>query len=248
LFVSDLDGTLVGDAEALETLNHRLAQHRQTYGTQIAYATGRSLALYQSLAREQPLLPPDALIAAVGTEIYFDLAAGVADAGWSQRLAQHWSREQVLAIAARYADLTFQPTSEQGAFKVSCDLEASASERVLPQLEAELARQGLAVQLIYSSGQHLDIVPQQADKGAAVRYLQQVWGWEDDRTVVCGDSGNDIALLALENARGIAVGNAQPELRQWCAQRPSRDRYLAQAPCAAGILEGLRHWGWLDSP
>jgi hydroxymethylpyrimidine pyrophosphatase-like HAD family hydrolase len=72
LFVTDLDGTLVGDKNALEKLNSKLEWHRREYGTKIVYATGRSLTLYSKLTTNEFLLKPDALVTSVGTEIYFD--------------------------------------------------------------------------------------------------------------------------------------------------------------------------------
>lgn len=44
---------------------------------------------------------------------------------------------------------------------------------------------------------------------------------------MCGDLGNDIALFAVGNERGIIVGNARPELLQWHNEYPGDYRYLA---------------------
>ena len=63
LLVTDLDRTLVGNDESLERLNQLLDRYRQTYGTKIVYATGRSRESYHELLTTQQLLVPDALIA-----------------------------------------------------------------------------------------------------------------------------------------------------------------------------------------
>jgi sucrose-6-phosphatase len=99
--------------------------------------------------------------------------------------------------------------------------------------------------VIYSSDRDLDILPDRADKGKALTYVRELLGFAPDRTVACGDSGNDIALFT-ENTRGIIVGNARSELMHWHQTHPNPDRYLAQADCAAGILEGLQHFGFID--
>ena len=117
-------------------------------------------------------------------------------------------------------------------------MEESVSN-IIPQLESELQKSKLNVKLIYSSGRDLDIVPHSSDKGQAVQFLRQEWKFVAEHTVVCGDSGNDIALFANRVERGIIVGNARPELLQW------HYRYLAQNSCAGGILEGLEHFGFL---
>jgi hypothetical protein len=247
LFVTDLDNTLVGDDDALQELNQQLSQHRQEYGTKLVYATGRSRSIYHDLKSEKQLLDPDALIAAVGTEIYEDDRQDTPDLGWSEKLSEGWSRELIVATAAHYSDLVPQEDSEQRPFKVSYFLAEAAAVEVLPRLEAQLSERSLDVKLIYSGGKDLDILPRNADKGLAVQFLQQKWGIDAKRTAVCGDSGNDIALFSVGEARGIVVGNARPELRQWYEENPADYRYMAEAYCAGGILEGLHHFGFLNN-
>lgn len=245
LFVTDLDHTFVGHDQALVELSQLLIQHRQAYGTKIVYATGRSPALYQELQVEKNLLTPDALVLSVGTEIYLD-GGETPDPTWSQILSPGWDRELILSITARYPELELQPDSEQRPFKVSFLLQQSAAADILPQIETELQKHELKIKLIYSSGIDLDIVPLTSDKGQAMQFLRQKWKFAAEQTVVCGDSGNDIALFAAGNERGIIVGNARPELLQWHNAYPAKHRYLAQSHCAGGILEGLQHFGFLE--
>ena len=250
LFVTDLDNTLVGDDGALAHLNERLEQHRQEHGSVIVYATGRSLPLFQMLQTERTMIEPDFRVLSVGTEIYRQ-GSNTPDAAWADYLSQNWDRDRVVATAAHFADLVPQAASEQAPLKVSFHLEPSPAAYVLPELEAALQQQGLEVQLIYSSNIDLDIVPQRSNKGAAVNFLQEELAIAPDRTVVCGDSGNDLSMFQLVKARGIIVGNAQPELTDWHQQTPNHPdglpvRYVAQGHCAAGILEGLQHFGLLD--
>lgn len=245
LFVTDLDNTFVGDDRALEILTQKLLAHRQEFGTKIVYATGRSLTSFRRLAAEKNLPAPDALVTSVGTEIFFDLDSETPSEAWAQVQAPGWKREAIAAIAAQYPELTPQPPIGQGPFKVSFYLAETAAAALITKLETALQEAGLAVQLVYSGGKDLDVLPQVADKGRAVQFLQQHWGETNDRTVVCGDSGNDIALFAHGSARGVIVGNARPELRAWHAQNQATYRYLARSHYAAGILEGLQHFNFL---
>jgi len=248
LLITDLDNTLVGDPATLGTLNEHLEQHRQTHGTRIVYATGRSRPLYDQLQTEANLLTPDVLILSVGTVIYYQGQAEP-DPTWSARLAQGWDPQKVRAIAAQFPDLQSQPDIEQGTFKASYHLAPGAATRVLPELEAKLAAAGLDVRLIYSSSVDLDILPRQGNKGTATDFVRQHLGLVGDRTVVSGDSGNDIPLFESSAAYGVIVGNARPELLAWHTANPSPQRHLAQAPCAGGILEGLMTFGFLgDRP
>ncbi len=244
LLVTDLDHTLVGNQQALGQLQDWLAVQRRERRVKWVYSTGRSLLSYRQLQAEQSLLTPDALIVAVGTEIYFDPHGDQADPMWSERLQQGWNRDAVVATAADFADLVPQPKPEQRLFKVSYFLTPEAAVQVIPALEQRLNQQQLACKLVYSSGRDLDILPQRADKGEAMAFVQRKWGFTAENTVVCGDSGNDIALFRQNRAKGIIVGNAQPELLQWHQMQAMGDRYLAQADCAAGIWEGLKYFGF----
>ncbi|HBE16815.1 MAG TPA: sucrose-phosphate phosphatase [Cyanobacteria bacterium UBA11159] len=245
LFVTDLDRTLVGDDNALKTLNQQLTDHRQKYGTKIVYATGRSLFLYRQLISQQSLLPPDALITSVGSEIYFNPNEDIFDSEWAEIIAHGWNRSQVISIAGNFSYLTHQPRSEQGLFKISYHLSDSVASVVLPQLKLALHESGLDVKLIYSGGKDLDILPQKADKGLAVEFLRQKWRIDEINTVVCGDSGNDISLFMVENLRGIIVGNAMSELREWHEANPSDIRYISTGKYAAGIIEGLQYFRFI---
>jgi hypothetical protein len=244
MFVTDLDNTLVGDDNALVELNQMLSQHRQEHGTKIVYATGRSPILYRELADEKNLLEPDALVVCVGTEIYLD--GSDPDAEWSAQISPGWNRDQVVKISAKFDELKPQPDTEQRPFKVSFFLEEALSAGVLEKVESELQKCGLNIKLIYSSGIDLDMVPHDSDKGQAMQFLRQKWKFAAKETVVCGDSGNDIALFAVGEERGILVGNARKELLQWHHDNPADYRYLAQKSCAGGIIEGLKYFGFLE--
>ncbi|MUG99871.1 sucrose-phosphate phosphatase [Scytonema sp. UIC 10036] len=245
LFITDLDHTLVGDKRALKILNEALEAHRNDRGVKVVYATGRSLELYRELEQQETLIIPDALITSVGTEIYFDPKIDTYDPDWAQELSLGWDRSAIADTAAKFEGLLKQPQSEQRPFKLSYIIPEEEAVEVLPQLEKELKSQGLKCKLIYSGSQDLDILPSNADKGTAAKYLQQKWGIESSKTVVCGDSGNDIGLFFEEN-RGIIVNNARSELLNWYKENQTEYRYYAKNPYAAGILEGLENFNFLD--
>lgn len=244
LFVTDLDNTLVGDDSALIKLNRQLAAHRQQYGSKIVYATGRSLYLYRLLAEAKSLILPDALITAVGTEMYFDQTYQQYDPQWAKVLAQGWNREAIVAIASQFEQLQPQPKSEQNPFKISYYLAEAVAEETITKLKAALAQKGYSIKLIYSAGQDLDLLPKNGDKGLAVQFLREKWGISAEKTIVCGDSGNDISMFQGQE-KGLIVSNAKPELLQWYESNSDHNHYLAQSPYAGGILEGLEHFQFL---
>jgi hypothetical protein len=247
LFITDLDHTFVGDDSALEILQQQLREHRRQHGTKIVYATGRSPTLYRQLQVEKALLEPDALISSVGTEIYCTDNYETPDLEWSEWLSSGWNREVIVTLAADFPALTPQPDSEQRPFKVSYFISPTDYEIVAPQLQAGLQAQNLTTRLIYSGSQDLDILPRRGNKGLAMQFLANRWQIEPHRTVACGDSGNDIDLFQVGAERGILVGNAKPELLAWYRANPSPHLYLAKAYYAAGILEGLIHFGFINN-
>jgi sucrose-6-phosphatase len=242
LLVTDLDNTLVGDDNALQTLNQRLEKARRQEHIVLVYSTGRSLTSYHQLCEQTPLLAPDILITSVGTEIY-ELGSDRPDVKWSEHLQPNWDHDLVSKIASQFDALKPQAKPEQRPFKLSYFLEEAIAAQVMAKLSDALQTEGLSTQLVYSGGIDLDILPQAANKGKAMQFVQAQLGIAAPKTVVCGDSGNDIALFTGEENRGIIVGNAQPELLNWHVQTPSPYRYLARSPYAAGILEGLHYFG-----
>ncbi|HEY9825765.1 MAG TPA: sucrose-phosphate phosphatase [Stenomitos sp.] len=242
LLVTDLDNTLVGDDAALERLNAQLIQARSLSNTFLVYSTGRSLTSYRQLCTSVSLLPPDLLVTAVGTEVY---AANESEpmASWAAQLQQGWDRALAVQAARAFSALTPQPDTEQRPFKVSYFLRPSDAPAVMAELADALREAGLSAQLIYSGSKDLDILPQQANKGQALQFVQAQLGVATEHTIAAGDSGNDIALFGAN--RGIIVGNAQPELLDWHRQNLAPHRYLATAHYAAGIQEGLEYFGLL---
>ena len=49
----------------------------------------------------------------------------------------------------------------------------------------------------------LDLVPPRAGKREALEYVRQRYGFPVERTVACGDSGNDVLMLS---GVGVAGG------------------------------------------
>ncbi|WP_366918473.1 sucrose-phosphate phosphatase [Acaryochloris sp. IP29b_bin.148] len=244
LLITDLDNTLVGDRHALEQLNQALMKARQSQALLLVYSTGRSLASYKRLRAKEPLLVPDALVTSVGTEIYYG-GSTTPDPDWSAKLDQGWQRDDVLSITAHFNDLVLQPEADQGPYKVSFYLSSTLATDLLPRLEVALHIRGLDVQVVYSGGKDLDILPLQGNKGHAMQFLGHQFQVSPEQTVACGDSGNDQSFFRAGQERGIIVGNARPELLTWYQESAADHHYLAKANCAGGILEGLRHFGFL---
>ena len=234
LIATDLDGTFVGDPQATVKLSRLIEQNRDR--CKIAFVTGRHKELTFELIEEQKLILPDYLIASVGTEIYvapdYDL-----DSDWRTELRPHWDREAVESILSDIPELTPQPL--QFEFKQSYYLTENA-EHVIAEMERRMTAAGLRYKIIYSSDRDLDVLAGKGGKGSVLRFLQKKLSLSEDQILVCGDSGNDLEMLA-EGFLGVAVGNAKRELRE--AHLPPTV-YRAQAECAGGIIEAIEHFGF----
>jgi len=236
LLISDLDNTWVGDQRALAHLQQYLGDRRDSL--YLVYATGRSLGSAKALQRQVGLLEPDYWITAVGSEIYNQ---GELDQHWADYLSEHWQRDTIQAIADQYPQLTPQSPLEQNPWKISYHFDPQADPRAIDTIKDHLREIQLPVQVIFSSGKDVDFLPQRSNKGNASRYLQQRLQISGEKTLVCGDSGNDISLFETDS-RGVIVNNAQPELLAWHQNCGESRHFLAKSGYAAGILEAIAYF------
>ena len=243
MLITDIDNTLLGDDQALEQLKEIIHQHRSHMG--FGVASGRALELIKQVLDEHELHEIDVVIAAVGTQIYYgrDLAP---DKGWASHLRTRWYPDRIRETLDKLPFLFLQKDKHtQQEFKISYDLDDGVvPDEVLPQIHEALAQARAPHSLIFSHGVFVDILPYRASKGKAVRYLSGKWNVALERMATAGDSGNDADMLTGQTA-GIVVGNHDEELLDLKGVRSDRI-YYAQAHCAGGIIEGLRHYGLIE--
>lgn len=204
----------------------------------LVYSTGRLHEDAQRMIALCGMPDPDFYITGVGTMIY-DVSAGEMMGAFADTLNEAWHPERVRAIVSGLAGIEEQPPEHQHGWKSSWFWHGR-TEADIAALDADLKSNGIAAQAIYSSSRDLDILPIRANKGNAVTWLCGHIGIGLDEIVVAGDTGNDSSMFLLEGVRGIAPGNAEPELLEILGDSRA---YLAAGQCAAGILEGLVQYG-----
>ncbi|BAU29429.1 sucrose-phosphate synthase/hypothetical protein [Aneurinibacillus soli] len=230
LLATDLDGTLVGDKEALHGL---FAYYdRLPYRVVLVYITGRHKASALELMQKERLPMPDVLITDVGTEIYSG-PDFVPDEGWQHHMEASWKAEQLAGIASQCQEL--MPQNVPAAYRLSYTV---WNQHPVCKLEEQLQAAGIPHKLIVSSGRDVDILPPNGGKGEALRYVLASRGWEQAQVLVAGDSGNDHEMIML-GYPAVIVGNAQPELTQ-VAAHPSV--FHAKRVCAGGIQEAWEYF------
>ncbi|WLV24329.1 HAD-IIB family hydrolase [Aciduricibacillus chroicocephali] len=229
---TDLDGTFVGDREALlELLKHYKQLPDRVF---LVYITGRHLASALELIKQENLPIPDVLATDIGTAIYtFESGKWIADTAWERQMKDSWFPERITEIAAACPGLENQglPENRRVSFYAS-----SLSD--VEEFEQSLIHAAIPHNLIYSSGRDLDILPENSGKAAALEFILNRYGIDHERLLVAGDSGNDFDMLNL-GYRSVVVGNGLDDL----AELEDRETlYRAKARCAGGILEAWQHF------
>jgi sucrose-phosphate synthase len=204
-------------------------------------ATGRSIESTVRILKQWRVPIPDVLITSVGTEIYYGPNLR-RDSGWVNHIRYLWRRDALQQALASTPGLTLQDDDNQREFKLSyhVDPEQMPPVRELTRLLRGL---GLRARLVYSESLNLDLIPVRASKGHAVRYLAYRWGLPLGAFLVAGDSGNDEAML-LGDTLAVVVSNHSPELD---ALRGLEQVYFANSAYAAGILEGIVHYRFVET-
>lgn len=266
LLCTDLDRTLLPNGPQPESPRARprfraLAAHADVH---IAYVTGRHRELVLDAIAQYDLPVPDLLIGDVGTSIWV-----VQDGDWQRwpdwdaHIAGSWggaSHDDLARLLTDIPDLTLQEEAKQGLHKLSWYTPAQWDRNdLLPQIQERLERQGVQATLIWSLDEStdtglLDLLPAKASKQLAIEFLiEHGDGYEAERTVFSGDSGNDLAVL-ISPIQATLVANATEAVRTEAVELANAagtqsTLYLARGDfedmngCyAAGILEGLAHY------
>jgi sucrose-phosphate synthase len=236
--ITDIDNTLIGDDNSqLSELLERLQTHRDCIG--FGVATGRTVESTQAYLAEYDVPAPDVIIASVGAEIYYgkNLHYGK---GWDTHISAQWNRKKIVKLLKDFSFLKYQDEDTQRRFKISYDMNPGKDR--LTTIHDRLVHNKCRYNLIYSHDKYLDILPFRASKGKALRYLSYKWEIPLSHFLVCGDSGNDEEMLRGE-PKAVVVGNYSPELK---SLKRLRNVYFAKRPCAGGILEGIKHYRFVE--
>ena len=261
LLASDLDGTLIPletDAQRLREVGELVDAIEASGNILLAYVTGRHLSLAQGGIAEVGLPSPDWFVCDVGTSVYRRTNRTYeADGEYRRAMRAAFgglSGDDVRAAIGAVEGLDLQEEEKQAEFKVSYYTRGRPEpfvETVQSRLDAADANVSLVPSHDPVSGRGLlDVLPAGIAKDYALRYLHGHSGVQEQHLVYAGDSGNDRAAM-LAGYRAIVVGNADQVLKddlrvEATAQGLTNRIYFAEHPYARGVLEGLRHFGFLE--
>lgn len=83
---------------------------------------------------------------------------------------------------------------------------------------------------------YIDFTPFKGGKSMGVLYAQRIFGFDVNRTIVAGDSGNDITMFKGRE-HGVITGNAQGELLNWFWEKKRENKYVSQCYYADAVIE-----------
>jgi len=266
LICTDLDRTLIPNGPESESPGARahfaalVARPEVT----LAYVSGRHRALVEKAISNYRAPLPDFVVGDVGTTIY---QVGPAQAwqrqtAWEEEIAQDWggrSHADLKALLKDLPDLRLQEHRKQNRYKLSYYVPLQSDRNVLSRLIRDrLSTAEVKARLIWSVDDPmgvglLDILPAGASKYHALETLMRLHGFDYGNTVFCGDSGNDIEVLASP-IPAVLVANSQQDVRvlarQLAEEMGYSDRlYIASGGFmgmngnySAGMLEGIAHY------
>lgn len=237
LLLTDLDGTLTGDPEALKGLVERLDAAGP--GTGFGLATGRTLDETLSLLDALGLWVPDVVVTASGSEIHYGPRL-VQDRSWERQIQHRWEPDAVHEALEVLSTLRADPSaSTRYRLRYTAD-GAMPSHREVRRL---LRHAGLHASAVVDHGTKLDILPGRASPGMAIRFLSFKWNLPPERMLVAGDSGNDMDMLSGETL-GVVVANHSPEME---VLRDYPRVHFAEGAHARGVLEGIDHYDFFGT-
>ena len=235
--ITDLDQNLLADPVSVGTLMDLLRRHRREVSFGIA--TGRSLKSALAVMRKHGIRQPDVFITGLGTEIYYEQSL-TGDLVWSRHIDHNWNRPRVLEILAGIPGLELQEKAAQSKYKVSYYCDAAVAPDV-QEIKRQLLQHEQSVNVVFSHGQYLDVVPDRASKGMALRWAAEQLGMPLENMLVAGGSGADEDMMR-GNTLAVVVANRHHEELSELAEV---DRiYFAKEGYAAGIIEAIDHYGF----
>lgn len=264
LLATDLDRTLIANGLHPESPQARSLFDRVVAMPDVclAYVSGRDIGMIQEAIREYFLPKPHFLVTDVGAAIWtWEQHQWQRHTAWDALIAPGWlgmKREGIATLLRGIQGIELQEESRQGRFKLSYYwFDPNRLEACIQEVLLRTQKHRLKVDIIWSQDEitgegFLDVLPRGASKLGAVRYLQKLGGFTNERTLFSGDSGNDLDVLTSE-IPAVLVANAPDQVRQKAIELSQKNGhssclYLAcgahgrNGNYSAGILEGLVHF------
>jgi len=238
--ITDLNRALIGDDAALAELVTLLKKRPKKLMFVVATGLRQDAAL--RLLRKHGVPEPDVLITSSGTHITYAPTL-TEDTGWSRHIEKGWTPQVVRRVLAEMPGVTLRPRSQQSEFKVSYRYDPESAPPV-EELSTALFKEEQSVNVHFSHGQFLNVVPIRASKGLALRYVTHRFGISLERVLAIGGSAADADMVRGKTLAAVVGNREHGELSSIDA---GRRVYFARRPFAGGILEAMDHYDFLGA-
>ncbi|WP_158964956.1 HAD-IIB family hydrolase [Chachezhania sediminis] len=241
VLATDLDGTFLGGSDKdREMFYGWIEASRDRVG--LIFVTGRDPGFISDLTKRRGVPRPDYVVGDVGTTIasvdhhHFLSPIQALEAHISEAWGDAGAR--VNAALRGVSGLRLQPTLFR--HRVSYDMDpAEFDPRAVEIVE------DLGLDALISDNRFFDVLPKGVSKGPSLRRLLEYLGVEEGRTLVAGDTMNDLSMIA-SGLPAVAVGNSEEALKKEVADL--RSVTVAQAHGVAGIAEAIQRFEMFPKP
>ena len=232
ILATDLDGTfLEGDEQTKNYFYHSLQNLRDRI--LLIYVTGRPIETVKHFCQGGYLPQPHFVIGDHGTHIVDGQSFNPVEPIQNPIISQWNNGNHLLKkLLANELGLQLQPINPPYRVAYYYD-ENHLRETTVHKIKAA------GYDAILSCDMYLDIVPRDVNKGSTLLKLLDYLGLQQELTITCGDSLNDLSLFET-GLNSIAVGNSEPKLIT--AIQSLKNVYLSQHPGLLGIMDGLRYF------
>lgn len=235
VLATDLDGTFLGGSDADRATFYKwIEANRARIG--LIFVTGRDAGFISQMAKRGEVPKPDYVIGDVGTTIaqmgtadHFLTPIDLLEADIASAWADASTRVQ--AALRSIPGLRLQSTGFR--YRVSYDLDPAAFDDKAFDIVAELGLDALK-----SDNRFFDVLPKGVSKGPSLLRLLSHLGVQNQRTLVAGDTLNDLSMLRL-GLPAVAVGGSEEALL--AEVDPLEHVHIARGIGVAGIAEAITH-------
>lgn len=207
VLATDLDGTFLGGSEKSRAEFYSwIERHRHRIG--LIFVTGRDPAFIADLTLKSDVPRPDYVVGDVGTTIAHVASTHAIEpmVALEAPIAEAWADAsmQVIDALQDQPGLTLQPTAFR--HRVSYDLDLAA---FAPETLRTIEKMGLDA--LISDDRFLDVLPRGISKGPSLGRLLDHLEVQSDKTLVAGDTLNDLSMLEM-GLPAVAVGGSEERL------------------------------------
>jgi len=165
------------------------------------------------------------------------------DSYWTDHIDYDWNLNRIRRVLGKLPGLKLQPREKQSRFKISYYYDPELADSA-DEITKRLHQHELNANVIVSFGQYLDIIPTRASKGQALRYTALQLGIPLENILAAGGFGADEDMIR-GNTQAVVVANRHEEE---LSELVDIERiYFSNKPHAAGLLDAIDHYGFLDS-